>query len=107
MVLQPLLDQVGSNARVVVVENKYFGGNIGVSGLMVGEDIARTLADQPAGHRYLLPDVCLQSDRFLDGLTVTDLPRPVEVIGTDGVSLRQALGLDRLTPAFAGLGEVR
>ena len=33
----------------------------------VGEDIARTLSSQPEGHRYLLPDVCLQADRFLHG----------------------------------------
>ena len=28
-------------------------------GLLVGEDLARMLAAEPAGHRYLLPDVCL------------------------------------------------
>ena len=73
--------------------NRFFGGNIGVTGLMVGEDIARVLADQPTGHRYLLPDVCLSQDRFLDGMSVADLPRPVEVVPTDGASLRAALGL--------------
>ena len=26
---------------------------------MTGADLARTLADEPDGHRYLLPDVCL------------------------------------------------
>ena len=30
-----------------------------VTGLMVGADLARVLAAEPAGHRYLLPDVCL------------------------------------------------
>lgn len=80
-----------TDVRVVEVENRFFGGNVGVTGLMVGEDLARTLAEQPAGHRYLLPDVCLSQGRFLDGLTPADLPRPVEVVGTDGVSLRRAL----------------
>ena len=48
---------------------------------MVGADVARVLADEPASHRYLLPDVCLSDDgRFLDGMTVADLPRPVEVV---------------------------
>ena len=38
---------------------------------MVGADLARVLADEPAGHRYLLPDVCLSDDgRFLDGGSV-------------------------------------
>jgi hypothetical protein len=41
--------------------------------------------------RYLLPDACLNEGRFLDGLTLADLPRPVEVVPTDGGSLRLAL----------------
>ncbi len=58
---------------------------------MVGEDLRRVLAEQPEGHRYLLPDVCLSQDRFLDGTSVADLPHPVEVVPTDGLSLRAAL----------------
>ena len=77
--------------RVVAVENRYFGGNVGVSGLMVGEDLARVLAQEPETHRYLLPDVCLSGGRFLDGTTPADLPRPVEIIPTDGAALRRAL----------------
>ena len=38
--------------------------------------------------RCLLPDACLNEGRFLDGLTLADLPRPVEVVPTDGRSLR-------------------
>ena len=79
------------DVRVIPVPNEFFGGNIGVTGLMVGEDVARVLDAQPHGHRYLLPDVCLSRGVFLDGTSVDDLPRPVEVIPTDGVSLRTAL----------------
>ena len=50
-----------------------------------------SLAQQPSGHRYLLPDVCLSEGRFLDGTTIDELPRPVEVVATDGISLRKAL----------------
>ena len=78
--------------RVLPVRNEFFGGNIGVTGLLVGEDIARVLNDEPEGHRYLLPDVCLSKGAFLDGTTPADLPRPVEVVATDGVALRTALG---------------
>jgi len=78
--------------RVIAVENDFFGGNVGVTGLMVGEDLQRVLASEPEGDRYLLPDVCLSNGRFLDGLTVDDLPRPVEVIETNGISLRKAIG---------------
>ena len=80
---------------VQVAGNYFFGGNSAVTGLMVGQDIARVLDNQPEGHRYLLPDVCLSEGRFLDGLTTADLPRPVEVIPTDGIALRRALELTK------------
>lgn len=87
--------------RVIAVENQFFGGTVGVSGLMVGEDLQRVLANEPVGHRYLLPDVCLNRGMFLDGLTPEDLPRPVEIIETDGVALRRALDV----PGVASSGE--
>jgi NifB/MoaA-like Fe-S oxidoreductase len=91
-VLAPLVATLGrDDVRLVPVDNQFFGGNIAVTGLMVGADLQRVLAAQPAGYRYLLPDVCLNEGRFLDGLTLADLPRPVEVVPTDGISLRTAL----------------
>ncbi len=92
-VIGPLIDSLGrSDVRVIPVENRFFGGNTGVTGLMTGDDLQRVLAVEPAGHRYLIPDVCLSDDaRFLDGLTVDDLPRQVQVVPTDGISLRNAL----------------
>lgn len=91
-VVGPVVAALGrDDVRVVPVENRFFGGNIGVTGLMVGEDLARVLAAEPEGHRYLLPDVCLSRGRFLDGLTPADLPRPVEVVPTHGRALRAAL----------------
>ncbi|MEX0767068.1 MAG: DUF512 domain-containing protein [Microthrixaceae bacterium] len=91
-VLTPLLsDLKRSDVRIIEVENQFFGGNIAVTGLMVGQDLQRVLSAEPAGHRYFLPDVCLSQGRFLDGLTPADLPRAVEIIATDGVALRQAL----------------
>ena len=91
-VLAPLVAGLGRpTVRVIPVENRFFGGNIGVTGLLVGADLARALAAEPVGHRYLLPDVCLSEGRFLDGTTTADLPRPVEVIATDGATLRAAL----------------
>jgi len=92
LVLAPLIDSLGRNdIRLVPVHNKFFGGNIGVSGLLTGTDLTTVLADQPEGHRYLLPDSCLSEGRFLDDLTLADLPRAVEVVPTDGLSLRRAL----------------
>ena len=98
-ILEPLVHTLSrDDVRVVPVSNDYFGGNTAVTGLMVGEDVARTLRAQPAGHRYLLPDVCLSEGRFLDGTTVADLPHPVEVVATDGISLRRALDSRVLEP---------
>jgi putative radical SAM enzyme (TIGR03279 family) len=91
-VIAPLVAELGrSDIRVIPVRNEFFGGNTAVTGLMVGDDLRRVLADEPVGHRYLLPDVCLSEGRFLDGLTLDDLPRPVEVLSTDGIALRAAL----------------
>ncbi len=101
-VLAPLVARLERpDVRVVSVENQFFGGTTGVTGLMVGEDLARTLSAEPSGHRYLLPDVCLSNGRFLDGLSPADLPRPVEIIPTDGHALRAALALS--TPALEGV----
>ena len=92
-VISPLIDSLDrSDVRVLTVENHFFGGNTGVTGLMTGEDVSNVLMTEPHGHRYLIPDVCLSDDgRFLDGLGIADLPRPVEIIPTDGIALRAAL----------------
>ena len=92
-VITPLIESLGrTDVRVLTVENHFFGGNTGVTGLMTGEDVSNVLAIEPHGHRYLIPDVCLSDDgRFLDGVGIADLPRPVEIIPTDGIALRAAL----------------
>ncbi len=82
---------LGPTVRVLEVTNEYFGGTIGVAGLLTGSDLSRVLANEPVGHRYLVPDVCLSDGRFLDGLTPEDLPRTVEIVATDGRALRGAL----------------
>jgi putative radical SAM enzyme (TIGR03279 family) len=87
-VIEPI---VPDHVRVIPVRNQFFGGNIAVAGLLTGTDLAGVLAREPEGHRYLLPDACLSGGVFLDGLSPADLPRPVEIVPTDGVSLRRAL----------------
>jgi len=91
-VLEPLVTGLArDDVRVIPVANSFFGGNIAVTGLLVGEDVGRVLAGEPPGHKYLLPDVCLSEGRFLDGTTPAALPRTVEVVATDGIALRRAL----------------
>jgi hypothetical protein len=86
-----MVEKLRPGTEVLEVDNRYFGGNIAVAGLMTGEDLIRVLAGRPEGRRYLLPDVCLSGGRFLDGLGPEDLPRPVEIVPADGASLRAAL----------------
>jgi len=94
-VLDPLVDRLsaaaGAPVRTISVANEFFGGNIAVTGLLTGPDIARVLVDQPPGDRYLLPDVALSEGRFLDDTTPADLPRPVEVVPTNGAALVAAV----------------
>jgi len=101
-VLAPLVAAHGrTDVAVWPVANEFFGGNIGVAGLLTGDDVGRALRAVPAGRRCLLPDACLNEGRFLDGLTLADLPRPVEVVPCDGASLRRALDGTSFRPACA------
>jgi NifB/MoaA-like Fe-S oxidoreductase len=94
-VLTPLLtglrEAAGVPVRLLPIANRFFGGNIAVTGLLTGDDVARALAAEPDDQRYLLPDVVLSEGRFLDDRTVGDLPRAVEVVATDGAALVAAL----------------
>ena len=58
--------------RIMEVENMFFGGNTGVAGLMVGEDIIRQLAkDTQEVGTYVIPDVALSGDMFIDDVPLT------------------------------------
>jgi NifB/MoaA-like Fe-S oxidoreductase len=96
-VLEPLLPRLsqatGVPVRALPVPNRLFGGNIAVTGLMTGADVAAVLDSEPTGGRvrYLLPDVALSRGVFLDGSAPETLPRTVEVVATDGKALVDAL----------------
>jgi putative radical SAM enzyme (TIGR03279 family) len=84
-------DRAGVDVRLVPVVNQFFGGNIAVTGLLAGADVAAELAGQPAGHRYLVPDVVLSRGTFLDGQSLAALPHPVEIVATDGAALVRSI----------------
>jgi putative radical SAM enzyme (TIGR03279 family) len=92
-VLPALAEAAGRPVRALPVRNRLFGGNIAVTGLLAGADVAAVLETDAAanGVRYLLPDVTLSREVFLDGSAPADLPRPVEVVGTGGDALVEAL----------------
>ncbi len=87
--LQPLLPQLerlsGRSLRLIEVENRFFGGNTAVAGLMVGSDLRHTIErDTEPVARYLLPDVALSGDVFLDDTSLEDLrdATPIPIIVT-------------------------
>jgi putative radical SAM enzyme (TIGR03279 family) len=95
-VLAPVLRRLerlaGRALRLLPVPNRFFGGNVAVTGLMVGEDIRAVVAEDGApAVRYLLPDVALSGDRFLDDMTVTEVaasaPAPVLVVPTSAAGI--------------------
>lgn len=56
--------------RVLPVVNSLMGGNVGVAGLLAGDDIVRAIRADGAAGTYLVPDVVVNSD----GLLLDDVP---------------------------------
>ena len=91
-----LLDDSRPGVRVLPVANALFGGNVSVTGLLGGADIAAAIAGDGAACTYLVPDVVVNSD----GLLIDDVPAAqlsartgadVRVVGSDAGSLVAAL----------------
>jgi len=64
----------GGNAELVVVQNRFFGSRVRVSGLLTGKDILAN-AHRYGGDIVILPSVMLDKTgtRLLDGLTPAEL----------------------------------
>jgi len=97
--------------RLLAVPNRFFGGNVAVTGLLTGEDLGAAIAAD--GGRltlptaYLVPDVTLNADGLtLDGMTVDDLRHSsgadLRVVSCDAAGLLEGLiGVARNPPAQA------
>jgi NifB/MoaA-like Fe-S oxidoreductase len=77
-VLEPIRGRLealaGRRLRVLPVPNDFFRGNVGVAGLMVGEDIQKALEhDEDEAGVYLIPDIAVQNDVFLDDMTIAEV----------------------------------
>ncbi len=71
----------GSSLRVLPVTNDYFGGNVAVSGLLVGSDVARAIAaDTLPARKYLIPNTAVPGGRFLDDIDIADLVGPIDAV---------------------------
>ena len=70
-----LSDLRGERLDVVAVENRFFGGEVTVSGLLTGSDFQRALAGRDLGQVLVLPRTALDAEGrvFLDDLTPGDL----------------------------------
>jgi putative radical SAM enzyme (TIGR03279 family) len=93
-VLRPLLDRHGYLKRgveVIAVENRFFGGNVAVAGLLVGADLAAAIATRPDVATWLLSDACLSEGRFLDGRELSTLGPRVQPVPAEGSALRATL----------------
>ena len=81
------------NVNVHMIENRFFGSRITVSGLLTGQDIISQLQEEELGEALLLPVNVLRSgeDVLLDDVTVTDIEKalgvPVRIIGSSGEDL--------------------
>lgn len=68
-------------ARVYRVENRFFGEQITVSGLITGQDLEEQLAGRELGEALLLPCNMMRSGErvFLDDVTVEELEKALQI----------------------------
>jgi len=95
-VIEPVRSRLAALAgralRVLAVPNDFFQGNVAVAGLMVGADIRRAL-ENDAEHAgvYLIPDVAIQSDVFLDDVAIDEVVgaarAPIRIVETTAAGL--------------------
>lgn len=97
-VLKSLVGRTRGAHRIEVlpVENTLLGGNVAVTGLLSGGDIARAIAAHGVRGTYLVPDIVLNSDALtLDDMTMRAIHRRsaarVRTVGSTAADLAKAL----------------
>jgi putative radical SAM enzyme (TIGR03279 family) len=91
--LNNLNECFGTKLKTLAVSSCYFGGDVGVAGLMTGSDIL-PLSNQIEGDALIIPSTAIKSDEpvMLDGMLLIDLQRQ--------------LGLPVYAVDFAGLARI-
>lgn len=100
--LRELMDEAekkfsGVKVNVYPIVNDFFGEQINVSGLIVGQDLHNQLKDKPLGDALLISSAMLrfENDLFLDDVHIDDLSRKLHIkiypIHNDGVMLLNAV----------------
>ena len=84
----PLADRFASelglapHVRALAVENRYFGGNVDVAGLLTAADVLDQLPAEASGALVSLPDVMFNADALtLDGMSSAELCAAIEARG--------------------------
>ena len=90
----------GADVRVYAIENRFFGSNVTVSGLVVGADLIEQMRGVDCG--CVLITECMlrdRGDRFLDDLSLDEvcaaIGRPVVPVGIRGEDLLGAILANR------------
>lgn len=87
----------GLEICVYPIENRFFGPEITVSGLVTGKDLTEQLAGKDLGEALLIPSVMLrhEQDMFLDDMTVEEVQNRLGVelraVSNDGFLLADAM----------------
>lgn len=91
--VQHFVDQLsrccGIDLRLFVIDNRFFAGEVTVTGLLTGQDLLEQLMNQDLGRILLLPDVLLREgeDVLLDDLCIADLADrlgvEIEIVASD------------------------
>ena len=89
--------------RVLAVENRFFGGNVSVTGLLTATDLVPAIASVPEGTVALVPDIVANADGLLlDDVPVAELgmrtTREVRLISCDAGGLLGGLLEAAATP---------
>jgi len=77
--LQPLVDRLnqieGLSITILTIPNRFFGGEISVTGLLTGQDIMAGLGSDYQGQRVILPAVVFKEgqDVLLDGICLSEI----------------------------------
>jgi putative radical SAM enzyme (TIGR03279 family) len=80
-ILPRLESLAGGRLRVLSVTNNFFGGNVAVSGLLVGTDVASAIAaDRGPARKYLIPNSAVPGGRFLDDVDIADIDAPIDAV---------------------------
>ncbi len=67
-------------AELFVVENRFWGGNVDVAGLLTGRDLFHSLRRKKPGHYLFIPSTMIKEGTglFLDGVTLNSLSERID-----------------------------